>query len=181
MVYVHMLFVNKFCSYWKYYNITRDIPDLTFKSVYIFSMNPANVLKSTIRTLCDTCSHLTLKTPGRRHWRRFTLFIWAVFTLYSWASIANFEQIIVCWKRSNHKNNHSKQDLFFYLILQLLKSVLRYVWQRMEEEWVSLNYPLVIYNKVKQKYLTFFKSLLFWIKFFTPFSVCERHTQSYLN
>ena len=28
-----MLFVNKFCSNLKYYNITHDIPDLVLKSV----------------------------------------------------------------------------------------------------------------------------------------------------
>ena len=38
-----MLFVNKFWSRINYYNITHDIPDLVFKSVYLFNMNPENV------------------------------------------------------------------------------------------------------------------------------------------
>ena len=38
-----MLFVKKFCSHIKCYNITRDMPDLIFRSVYLFNMNPANV------------------------------------------------------------------------------------------------------------------------------------------
>ena len=38
-----MLFVNKFCSYLKYNNITHDIPNLILKRVCLFNMNPANV------------------------------------------------------------------------------------------------------------------------------------------
>ena len=34
-----MLLVNKFWSHINYYNITHDIPDLVFKSVYLFNMN----------------------------------------------------------------------------------------------------------------------------------------------
>ena len=36
MVQVQMLFVNKFCSNLKYYNIKHDIPDLVFKSILSF-------------------------------------------------------------------------------------------------------------------------------------------------
>ena len=34
-----MLFVNKFWSHINYYNITYDITDHFFKSVYLFNMN----------------------------------------------------------------------------------------------------------------------------------------------
>ena len=33
-VLAHMLFVNKFCSHWKYYNIKHDIPDLASKKKF---------------------------------------------------------------------------------------------------------------------------------------------------
>ena len=36
-----MLFVNKFCSFSKYCNITHDILDLVFKSVCLFNMSSA--------------------------------------------------------------------------------------------------------------------------------------------
>ena len=38
-----MLFVNKFWSHINHDNITHDIPDLVFKSVELFNMNPENV------------------------------------------------------------------------------------------------------------------------------------------
>ena len=45
---------------------------------------------------------------------------WTDFTPCSSASFANFEQVIVCWERSYHnKDNLSKQDIFFHLILKL--------------------------------------------------------------
>ena len=53
-------------------------------------------LKSAIRTKCKTCSHLTIETPERRHWRRSTAFIWIIFTSYFYASVANFSWF--CWK-----------------------------------------------------------------------------------
>ena len=31
------------CSHLKYYNRTHDIPDLVFKSAYLFNINTANV------------------------------------------------------------------------------------------------------------------------------------------
>ena len=43
MVSFQMLFVNKFWPHLNYYKITHDIPDLVFKSVYLFNMNPANL------------------------------------------------------------------------------------------------------------------------------------------
>ena len=38
-----MLFVDKFCSHLKYYNITHNIPDAVFKSDSLFNMNQTNV------------------------------------------------------------------------------------------------------------------------------------------
>ena len=67
------------------------------------------------------------KTTERRHWRRSSLFTWTVFPSYSCASVANFEQVTLCWERSYHKRKLSKQDIFLHLILQLLKFALRYV------------------------------------------------------
>ena len=43
MAYIQMPFVIKFCSHWKYCNITRNISDLVPKSIYHFNINPANV------------------------------------------------------------------------------------------------------------------------------------------
>ena len=43
-----------------------------------------------------------------------------------------------------------KKNTFFHLILQLLKFVLWYIYQRMEQEWAaySFNYPLVLLHIV---------------------------------
>ena len=37
---------------------------------YMFKVNKKNT-----RTRCEICSKLTIKTPERRHWRRFGVFI----------------------------------------------------------------------------------------------------------
>ena len=53
-----------------YYNITYDIPDLFFKSAYLFIMNPANVcltVQSQQLSRFEICSQLTIKTLERRH------------------------------------------------------------------------------------------------------------------
>ena len=62
-----------------------------------------------------------------------------------WCLVANFEQVVSCWDGWYHKQSLSKQYLFSHLIFQLLTFVLRYVQQRMEQEWAaySFNYPLV--------------------------------------
>ena len=67
-----MSFVKKFCSHWKYCNVTHDLPDLVFRSVSLFNMNPANVClsNSTIRTKLQICLQLTIKTLEWRHWHR---------------------------------------------------------------------------------------------------------------
>ena len=81
-----MLFVNKFFSHLKYCNITHDIPGLVFKSVYLFSMNPANVclFKVTVRTQ-------SLSTGNNKDTRATR------FTPYFCASVAYFEQLVPCW------------------------------------------------------------------------------------
>ena len=39
-------------------------------NIYLFKINKRNIRKN-----CDICSKLTIKTPERRHWRRFVVFI----------------------------------------------------------------------------------------------------------
>ena len=46
-------------------------------SIYLLKVNNANP-----RTMCKTCSKLTIKAPERRHWRRSGVFI------------VNFEQVL---------------------------------------------------------------------------------------
>ena len=46
-----MPFLDKFCSDWKYYNITHGIPDLVFKSVCPFNINPEKCLPVQIKQL----------------------------------------------------------------------------------------------------------------------------------
>ena len=46
---------------------------------------------------------------------------------YPYASVAIFEQVIPCWDGLYHKDSLSKQNLFFHLILHLLKFVFPYV------------------------------------------------------
>ena len=53
-----------------------------------------------------------MKTPERCHFRCSTVFIWAAFKPYYCASVANFEQIIVCWRRSYQKDNLLKSKIF---------------------------------------------------------------------
>ena len=74
-------------------------------------------------------SHLTIKAPEWRHWRRSTAFIRTVFAPYLCASFANFKQVIVC--------TISKQNPFFHLILQLRKFVFWYLKQKVEQEWTA--------------------------------------------
>ena len=50
--------------------------------IYMLKVNNGNT-----RTRCEICSKLTIKTPERRHWRRFGVFI------------VNFEQVNVDWER----------------------------------------------------------------------------------
>ena len=92
---------------------------------FFFNMNPANACsKSAIIAKCETCSHLTIKTPERHHWGRSTVFIWTVFMTYYCTSVANFEQVIfrlvvfwIVYRERSYKHNPSKQDIFLNLIL----------------------------------------------------------------
>ena len=64
-----MLFVKKFCSNRKYYNITHDILDLAFKGVFLFKMNIAEILPIQSQKLKQSVIHVHIdnKTPERRH------------------------------------------------------------------------------------------------------------------
>ena len=91
--------------------------------VFVFLINCA-CSKSSIRKNCEICSHLSEKKYQERiHWRSSTMFLWTVLTPYSCTSLANFKQVIVSRERSYHKQNLSKQRLFFHVILKLLKFV----------------------------------------------------------
>ena len=72
-----MLFVNKFWSHLNHYSITHDTPDLAFKIIYLFNMNPINLclLKINNQKKFEICSQLTIKTLGRRHWHLSSVFI----------------------------------------------------------------------------------------------------------
>ena len=100
-VWAHMLFVNTFCSHWKYYNIMHDIPDLAFKSAFIFSMNPSQQLEQVVKHV-----HIQLQ---KHHSDATNIVLLSSFKKpYSCAWVANFEQVITCWEISNHKHNLSK-------------------------------------------------------------------------
>ena len=54
----------------------------------------------TLEQRCEICSKLTIKTPKRRQWRRFGVFIVNfehISHLCSSVSIVNFEHIIAGW------------------------------------------------------------------------------------
>ena len=91
--------------------------NIFFHKTPLVAASDIHLLKSIIRTKCETCSHLTIETPTRRHWRRSTVFIKTIFAPYFYPSVANFEQVIVCLERSYQKYNLSKQDFSFHLIL----------------------------------------------------------------
>ena len=69
--------------------------------------------KLTIETLeqgCETCSKLTIKSPKRRHWRRFGGFIVNfehISHLCFSVSIVNFEQVNAAW---DHKTAHKSES-----------------------------------------------------------------------
>ena len=66
--------------------------------------------KFTIETLeqgCEICSKLTIKTPKRRQWRRFGVFIVNfehISHLCSSVSIVNFEQVNADWVYVNENS-----------------------------------------------------------------------------
>ena len=55
--------------------------------IYMFKVNNRNT-----RTRCEICSKLTIKTPGRCHWRWFGVFIVSFehISLWTYNTIANF-------------------------------------------------------------------------------------------
>ena len=107
----------------------QDIPDFVFRS-FFFQNEPIKrllVQSQQLEQSMKKCSQLKINVAQRHHRRRSSVLILNLeqfFTPYSCALIANFEQVIVYWERSYHKNNLSKRDLFFHLVLQLLKFVL---------------------------------------------------------
>ena len=65
---------------------------------------------------CEICSKLTIKTPKRRHWRRFGVFIINfehISHLCSSASIVNFEHVIASWDFLRKINKIMEQPLYF--------------------------------------------------------------------
>ena len=63
--------------------------------MYLFKVNNRNT-----RARCEKCSKLTIKTPKRRQWRRFGVFIVNLehtSHLCSSVSIVNFEHAIAGW------------------------------------------------------------------------------------
>ena len=61
--------VTKFCSHWKYCNITHDIPDRAYKSVCLSNITQQTFacLNSTSRTKLEICSQLTTKALESRN------------------------------------------------------------------------------------------------------------------
>ena len=58
MVRIQMVFVNKFCSHLKYYNITHDVPDLVFKKCLTFQYEPSKRLPVQIQKLKLSLKHV---------------------------------------------------------------------------------------------------------------------------
>ena len=67
-------------------------------NIYLFKVNIRNM-----RRRCEICSELTIKTPERRHWRRFGVIIvnWAYFSAFPSISIVASRQVNVCWDKPN--------------------------------------------------------------------------------
>ena len=64
-------------------------------SIYLRKVNNRNTRKR-----CEICSKLTIKTPKRRQWRRFGVFIVNfehISHLCSSVSVVNFEHVIAGW------------------------------------------------------------------------------------
>ena len=68
------------------------------------------------RARCEICSKLTIKTPGRVHWRRSGVFIvnfeniWHMKTFQN-VSIVNFEQVNTGWVIADFETFHNFYDI----------------------------------------------------------------------
>ena len=68
-----------------------------------------------------------------------------VFTPGSCASVANFEQVIVCWEGSYQRHSLLNQDLIFHLILQLLKLLKVSICLAEDgKEWAAYNFKYTL-------------------------------------
>ena len=62
----------------------------------------SNLTIETLEQRCETCSKLTIKTPERRHWRRFGVLIVNfehISHLCSCVFIVNFQQVNASWEK----------------------------------------------------------------------------------
>ena len=131
------------------------IYQILFSKVFIFSIWSQQTFacsESIIRRKFEICSQLTIKTLGQRRWHRSSVFI---------LNLEQFSHLILPFQLLNLNRSFlvgtdditskaSQKNIFFHLILQLLKFVLWYIYQRMEQEWAaySFNYPLVLLHIV---------------------------------
>ena len=93
----------------------QDIPDLVFESVCFFNIHPQNVclLKVAIRTKCEICSELTIKTP-RRQYSVFILNLKEFSHLVLVLQLQAFKRQLLPEK--DHINNTISQNKIFYSI-----------------------------------------------------------------
>ena len=68
-----------------------------------------------IRTRCEICSKLIIKTPEQHHWRRI------YFTPCSTVSIANFEQVKASWVLSVKRLSNEADSNMNIIFLKLIK------------------------------------------------------------
>ena len=91
-----ILILGLFAQLWVKTKYASNFHSVRFRRLQIPSPGGIYLSKLTIETLeqrCETCSKLTIKTPKRRHWRRFGVFIVNfehISHLCSSVSIANF-------------------------------------------------------------------------------------------
>ena len=86
----NVLFVSLFCFTYSLTSLSNPAGN------YLFIVNNRNT-----RTRCEICSKLTIKTPGRLHWRRSGVFIVNfehISTPCFSVSIVSFEHVIVGWE-----------------------------------------------------------------------------------
>ena len=68
--------------------------------IYLFKVNNRN-----IRTMCEICLKLTIKTPERRHWRRYGILI-INFEHISHFVLVNFELVNADWVYKHGKRGY---------------------------------------------------------------------------